>query len=66
MTKRIEDHTDAELDKAITRAEAEIPHFWTLVHGVHAFFERRKRRDERTYQQSVIPAYDDEGMWGSS
>lgn len=46
--KRIERHTDEELDAAIEAARRRFgDEFWLLLHGIDAYMERRKRRDVR-------------------
>lgn len=43
--KRIEKHTDAELNAAIELAARKFgPDFYLMLHGIDAYMERRKRR----------------------
>lgn len=42
--KRIEEYTDEELNHAIQSAKDTIPGFWTIMRGVDAYLERRKRK----------------------
>jgi hypothetical protein len=43
--KRIERHTDKELDAAVEAAHRRFgDEFWLLLHGIDAYQERRKRR----------------------
>lgn len=62
--KRIERHDDAELNAAVERAARRFEEdFWTLLHGIDAYMERRKRRQAR--RRSVRELFqDDEHMWG--
>lgn len=46
--KFIWDHSEAELDAAIDRASKLYgAEFWTFLHGVDAYIEKRRRRHER-------------------
>lgn len=46
--KRIEAHTDAELNAAVDAAVAKFgDDFWLILHGVDAYMHRRQRRDDR-------------------
>lgn len=71
--KRIRQHTDAELDGAIVAAVRAFPLFYTVLHGVDAYMERRRRREERRKQaveEALRRELDDaesrEHMWGGS
>lgn len=45
--KRIERHSDAELDAAVETAQRKFGRdFWTMLHGVDAYQERRRRRND--------------------
>ncbi len=44
--KRIDKHTDDELEAAIERAARKFGEdFYLMLHGIDAYMERRKRRD---------------------
>ena len=49
--KRIEAHTDEELDVAVRLAVSHCKlhelNFWLILHGVDAYMQRRGRRDAR-------------------
>lgn len=69
--KRIDRHTDGELDEAIERAVRKHGQdFWILLHGIDAYMERRKRRDERRDERNEeclqMPPLDEDVMWGKS
>jgi hypothetical protein len=64
--KRIEQHTDTELDIAIAAAVTKFGNdFWLMLHGIDAYMERRKRRDDRA-QASICGGEDLADPWGSS
>lgn len=63
-SKRIEAHTDKELDAAIQQAVDKVPEFWTIMHGVDAYMQRRKRRDQRRHERNFVEEEAD--PWGNS
>lgn len=51
--KRIERHTNEELDAAVEAARKRFgDEFWLLLHGIDAYQERRKRRKELRWGNS--------------
>ena len=42
---RIKDHTAQQLEDAINNAVAKFPDFYTLLHGIDAYMERRRRKE---------------------
>jgi len=54
--KRIEDHTDKELQASILSAMEVLgaKEFWETVHGVDAFFEQRRRKRRREEARRII------------
>lgn len=68
--KRIERHTDDELDSAVEAARRRFgDDFWLLLHGIDAYQERRKRRNKQRVDQRVSRAHDDcdfADPWGKS
>jgi hypothetical protein len=65
--KRIERHTNEELDAAIEAARLKFGEdFWVLLHGVDAYMERRKRRTKNKVSRLVDSLRDPDDMWGSS
>jgi hypothetical protein len=41
----IKDHTSQQLDDAVNNAVAKFPDFYTLLHGIDAYMERRRRKE---------------------
>lgn len=69
--KRIEAHTDRELNQAIEIAIKKVGHteFFTLLHGIDAYMERRKRRDARRSSKSTEAVVNElmaDEVWGDS
>ena len=67
--KRIEDHSDKELDFAIQKAANSFCLFWIVLHGVDAFLERRARRKERAehrIHEDAMRAVHEDKSWGNS
>lgn len=65
--KRIEDHTNAELEAAIALAERSFRPFWIVLHGIDAFMERRERRRaaaENSAHQITMDQIGHENSWG--
>ena len=64
--KLIEEHSDAELDAAVQEAEKTFGNhlFYKMLHGVDAYFERRKRRRKRRLERDYIGVEAD--PWGNS
>lgn len=66
--KRIEAHSDAELDEAIAAAIAHCAEhgldFYTVLHGIDAYMTRRKRRDDRRHAAESFTELAD--PWGNS
>ena len=66
--KRIEAHTDDELDAAIAVARIECDRvgldFWKILHGVDAYMHRRRRRDDRRAAESYVEEMLD--VWGDN
>jgi len=65
--KRIDRHTDEELDDAVEKARRRLGEdFWTLLHGVDAYQERRRRRDEsRRARRDMRLKHDlEDANWG--
>ena len=62
--KRIDRHTDPELDAAVEAAVARFgDDFWIMLHGIDAYMCRRKRRDDQRAAANV-DFYED--PWGNS
>lgn len=52
--KRIEDHSDAELNAAIERAARKFgDDFYVMLHGIDAYMERRSRRRAARIQRAA-------------
>jgi hypothetical protein len=71
--KRIERHTDEELDAAVQGAISHCDRhgldFFRVLHGVDAYMERRRRGDARVSQKIMTEAYDavmKDDQWGDS
>jgi siroheme synthase (precorrin-2 oxidase/ferrochelatase) len=77
IRKRIEAHSEEELDSAVNTATAHcLKHgldFYKILHGVDAYMERRKRRDAR--RAMIASVVDDraadesecnDAMWGEN
>jgi hypothetical protein len=70
--KRIELHSDTELNTAIEKAFRKFGEdFWLLLHGVDAYMERRKRREKARAQRKEARLYatvmeDFSDVWGNS
>lgn len=66
--KRIDHHSDAELDAAIERARRRFgDDYWIMLHGIDAYMERRKRRAKSRADRVldlVLSGDDIEHMWG--
>jgi hypothetical protein len=65
--KRIRAHSDEELDAAIEKAVQVVPHFWTIMHGVDAYMERRRRQEDQRHGEAHIEALNAinaDKMWG--
>lgn len=67
--KRITAHDDKELDEAITEAVSHCHtvaglDFFKILHGVDAYMERRKRRNERWQDANYVEQELD--PWGNS
>ena len=69
--KRIEAHTDDELDEAVKRAVVHCSdrglNFWTILHGVDAYMHRRGRRDARrtaAMHARIVEDMSFEDSWG--
>jgi hypothetical protein len=53
--KRISDYTKEELDEAVIRAEQQITDFYTILNGVDAYMERRRRKLEAEGEPTAKP-----------
>lgn len=66
--KRIELHTDDELDVAIFQAQRHCDEhgidFYKILHGVDAYMQRRKRRNESAQAKNYVEEEFD--PWGNS
>lgn len=56
--KRIDKHTDEQLDLAINRAITKCPDFYILLHGIDAYMERRNRRKARREERKNACLHD--------
>ena len=71
--KRIEAHSDEELNAAVNAANNHCAlvglHFYRILHGIDAYMERRKRRDRKRHQKIIDECAaqgDFEDAWGNS
>lgn len=67
--KRIERHTDDELNAVIEQAFRRFGEdFYLMLHGIDAYMERRKRRKQIFHHVfgDDEPPFDNEGIWGNS
>lgn len=68
--KRIELHTDDELELAINKAMEHCSknniNFYILLHGIDAYMQRRKRRDDLRHQQMIDDCSEEDDVWGNS
>jgi hypothetical protein len=65
--KRIEAHTDEELDAAVKAAADKFgDDFWIVLHGIDAYLYRRKRRDVVRHQRMIEACQEPADPWGNS
>lgn len=68
-TPRIEEHTDTELDNAVTAATDKFgDDFWIMLHGIDAYIERRRRQKVKREAREHLADIDDvlSDPWGNS